>query len=330
MKRVFTDCNHIAHLWASQAQDGARNTGNFYYEGLTIYSYGNHFPIAQIYDKDNNIVFVNSDSYSPTTAKHQYHVMSSITHKESIFVPYPTLNDVTKKSSSSGYSSYPGISENIHRKNLNHFLLNIKNFTFDHKRARIRDYSNAIKSNIQQLKRYVEIFKLNSWLKKDEKILITCDIDAKVFELTGGQKDKDKKELANIKHWKQFEQKQERRRKEAEMKYQEKMNYLLFTKGKKYEENKIYLYFLDLTTFKPLHVNDIDLDNANHVIYTSRSASGPIKRARVLYKLIQAKKDVRGFKIGSHTVISSNGLLKIGCHEIENSEVKRIASLLNW
>jgi hypothetical protein len=35
----------VAHLWAHQSQDSARNGGNFYFEGDTLYSYGAHFPL---------------------------------------------------------------------------------------------------------------------------------------------------------------------------------------------------------------------------------------------------------------------------------------------
>ena len=46
MQTVFNN-SMVAHVWAQQTQAHGRNAGNtFYFEGPTIYSYGEHFPIA--------------------------------------------------------------------------------------------------------------------------------------------------------------------------------------------------------------------------------------------------------------------------------------------
>lgn len=47
MKTVFTDISQVAHLWANQLQESARNSGNYYFNGDAIYSYGSHFMIAK-------------------------------------------------------------------------------------------------------------------------------------------------------------------------------------------------------------------------------------------------------------------------------------------
>lgn len=71
MKKVFTDISTIAHLWANQLQDEARNSGNFYFNGSTIYSYGGHFPIAKhIEVNGQKAVLFTTRGYSNTTARH--------------------------------------------------------------------------------------------------------------------------------------------------------------------------------------------------------------------------------------------------------------------
>ena len=72
MKIVFTDLRAIAHLWANQLQTEAKNAGrNFYFSGPTIYSYGSHFPIATILEKDGEkFCIMTTRSYSNTTSKH--------------------------------------------------------------------------------------------------------------------------------------------------------------------------------------------------------------------------------------------------------------------
>ena len=46
MKTVF-DRDMVAHLWANKSQDTARvSSGNFWFTGATLYSYGSHFVCA--------------------------------------------------------------------------------------------------------------------------------------------------------------------------------------------------------------------------------------------------------------------------------------------
>jgi hypothetical protein len=81
MKKVFTDISTIAHLWANQLQDEARNSGNFYFNGKTIYSYGRHFPIAKHIEKDGErAVLFTTRGYSNTTARHISVVRQAANH----------------------------------------------------------------------------------------------------------------------------------------------------------------------------------------------------------------------------------------------------------
>jgi hypothetical protein len=81
MKKVFTDISTIAHLWANQLQEEARNSGNFYFDGKTIYSYGGHFPIAKHIEKDGErAVLFTTRGYSNTTARHIAVVRHAASH----------------------------------------------------------------------------------------------------------------------------------------------------------------------------------------------------------------------------------------------------------
>ncbi len=91
MKKVFTDISHIAHLWANQLQDEARNSGNFYFDGKTIYSYGRHFPIARhVVNKDGKeAVLFTERTYSPTTSGHISVVRQAASHKNIVYCYNP-------------------------------------------------------------------------------------------------------------------------------------------------------------------------------------------------------------------------------------------------
>ncbi len=75
--RTVFPSSKIAHIWAHEQADYARNPqGNFYCNGKTIYSYRDTFPIATIVvvprgeHKGEKIVLFTTDSYGPTTAGH--------------------------------------------------------------------------------------------------------------------------------------------------------------------------------------------------------------------------------------------------------------------
>lgn len=82
-----------------------------------------------------------------------------------------------------------------------------------------------------------------------------------------------------------------------------------------YKRNRIYAR----TEFSFLRLS---LDGNS--VETSQGVRVPKKDANVLYGMIQAGKDIKGHKIDGWTVISLNGTLKIGCHNIPRQEVDRI------
>lgn len=292
MKTVFTDISEIAHLWASEAQTNARNagSGNFYFNGLTIYSYGSHFPIAQIWDKDHNIVFFNSSGYSNTTAKHKGCVRYAINHKKVFTLPDVELNskwDVKQR----------------HEKNIKHYLNTIEDLIKKQHKARKYNYMGQIESTLLEFKEYVQLFKLSSMLIKSEEELLSLDVNTifagcnftELFVLlfrARREKQKTAKQIAANKKW------------------------LFEWSGCKlpYKQNKVYL-----------RINDKE-----QTIETTKGANVPLREAKILYDRIMSGKDIKGFKIGYYTVISLNGVLKIGCHEIERDEINRIAKILNW
>lgn len=91
MKTVFTDISHIAHLWANKLQETARNSGNFYFNGDTIFSYGRHFPIAKhvVNERGENCVLFTERTYSNTTAGHISIVRQAANHKNIVYCYSP-------------------------------------------------------------------------------------------------------------------------------------------------------------------------------------------------------------------------------------------------
>ena len=72
MKKVVNK-HTVAHLFANQLQDEARTpTGNLFFEGDNIYSYGKHFKIAKhvTNDQGEKTLLFTERRYSNTTSKH--------------------------------------------------------------------------------------------------------------------------------------------------------------------------------------------------------------------------------------------------------------------
>ena len=69
----------VAHLWAHQMQDHARNSGsNFYFHDEHIYSYGSHFRCGSVVrNREGQTAYLITDrTYSSTTGRHMAHVLA--------------------------------------------------------------------------------------------------------------------------------------------------------------------------------------------------------------------------------------------------------------
>ena len=90
MKKVFQSNSELSKVFANQTQSLGRSNSMFF-EHQIIYSYGYHYEIAKIVytDKGQNVVFINSNHYSSSTAKHKNHVLKAIQeNKHSFLVPF--------------------------------------------------------------------------------------------------------------------------------------------------------------------------------------------------------------------------------------------------
>lgn len=83
--KYYKNTAEAVHAWAGRHSDDGRNPHqSVYFVGLTIYSYGSHFPMARhVSFKD---VLLTYDSYSNTTNKHQHEVWRAVSHKNTLYV----------------------------------------------------------------------------------------------------------------------------------------------------------------------------------------------------------------------------------------------------
>ena len=96
MKTVFNN-SMTAHVWFSQSQDyGNNSSSSLYFSGATIFSYGNHYPLATIY-KDQEVVLVNSTPSSVTTGQHRSDVLMAIDSETFKTISVPDTMDAQNR-----------------------------------------------------------------------------------------------------------------------------------------------------------------------------------------------------------------------------------------
>lgn len=87
MRNVLRNTNEVAHYWANKVQPRGRS-GNVYFVGDVIYSYGLHFAMAR--HLPNGRVAMTTRKYSITTTEHMSIVRRAIGYGRSVlFVKFP-------------------------------------------------------------------------------------------------------------------------------------------------------------------------------------------------------------------------------------------------
>lgn len=282
----------LAHIWANELKDQGRGS-NMFFEGKTIYSYGYHFPIASIIEgKRDRLTLFTSKSYSNTTSKHKGHVIRAITTRYCI-VPDVRLNTVNL-----------GDMARSHEINLNYLRESIEKTLEKASRSRVHGqiYIAEIEQYRQDFIRYAEFFKpkMNTANKKMLKSLLKGDYIPESL--------RDKAKYAEAKAEAQRIARQLKIEAEQEERLQAWIN------GADLGGNMFYKTCL--------RVKD-------GFVETSRGAKVSVESAKVAYKALLLGKLGSGYNIDGYTVISVNGTLKIGCHEIPIEEVHRIGNIIN-
>ena len=311
MKTVFPT-QEVAHIWAKQSQEEGRNAGrNIFFTGKDIYSYGYHFCMGRIID--TGTVLLTDRRYSNTTAKHLSHVRYSVNHFENkIYIPYPEKR----------------LSDNA-RIIIDRIKTELDILRNSRKRPATKESAkNELASIVHNVTRYTEVTKQpidkdKTWgMYKDlrKEFLIYWDAAKNSGELDLNKAlaslESSRKRAETIKN------------KKAQKAREESLE--LWLAGDNSYTVRSNIYGLDKVYLR----QSIDVDTPTQkeikVIETTKGATVSLREGKILFDMIKAGKEVIGHNIGGYTVIRLNGVLKIGCHEIERSEIERFAKTQNW
>ena len=72
----------------------------------------------------------------------------------------------------------------------------------------------------------------------------------------------------------------------------------------------------------------VRISKCGNYVETSKGVRVSVREAKILYNKILKGEDIKGFKIDHYTVISINGTLKIGCHDINLENMHEVGKQL--
>lgn len=336
----------IAHRWAHQLPNPKKrgeyagtliehNTGrNFYRDGMTIYSYGPHFPIASLHrkkgKKDFTVLFTLRE-YSNTTSSHKGIVSGAVSHLDKIYCLYPD-----------------SAARNIHSDNLRNWEKQAETqYNSITERTRKPEmYFSAIASLREELQKYCKYFGLTKknnaalaslqyvWMKPSKKLISEAMIRAEK------EREREAEKVAK----KELKAKQQ-----AEL--HEKISPIIIAQWHKFQPyitqglpeegvEKGTWVNIPRDLFHWVMLNGKTLLRANtntKNIETSKGIDIPFDVAQRAYKWLKHKLTTGGcsgeceYKILGYEVsrVNNEGFV-IGCHDIEWNEADTLAKQLGW
>lgn len=314
MKKVFST-SEVPHVWARQTQEEGRNggRGNIYFEGTKIYSYGSHFCMGNIFAP--GIVFITDRTYSPTTSGHVSAVRYAVNHMRKLFVPFP---------------EEVGANNARPEKNLQAWQYRIKDcldtIASTRRRQKAKDEARGSLANIvRTVNEYLELTgqtlskKWEPWNEATRKEFLMYFAAAQDEQAAADLQEK------LLKAAKAKERAEKRKQAAALVKAQKELD--AWTRG----ERDTQRYFPDPLPVR-LRTDKTQQERHDDIVYiqTSKGARVSYEAGKLLFAMIKAGKDVKGHDVDGYTVISINGVLKIGCHVIEMEEVHRFAKAEGW
>lgn len=323
-KTVFNN-NMVAHVWAQRNQErGRSNNGQFYFKGPTIYSYRDSWPLAH-YLKDGRLI-VNTQNYSPTTARHGSYVRQAINYDRSncLFVECVGIVKEAIYFDNNRDSEY-GLKALLDsgQKYINHVvMLALDSAAKRRMAAKKQEDINGALYKVASVKAVYDALGIETPKSlNDATEKLTGDIETLL------KSHKDELEAARIKAEKERADKQARLKELAEKCLATWLNGI----DKLQIEGQGLLHCLNYTR---------NLDNAwlrvkGDNVETSQGASFPVEHAKKAFKAIRACKDhsipfvdsenvlrLGHFKIDA---IAANGDVKAGCHTVLWPAIEKVA-----
>lgn len=300
MKKVFQTSSEVIHLFAQRTQKEGRCSNVYFNDINHIYSYVSHYLLGEFKEiKKEMCIIINDSGYSVTTSKHISEITFGTRQYKQIFYSKNRPKNVLSELKDLAYKLQNARKPEKYTVPANELYNNfIKDLDYT-KNAFIED-----KESIKEVKKIIAIFNTKDIKKyfEDQAQRILKDQDKHLKEVrTIGKKAFSFWLESFESHLDQWPENIER------------VKMLTDKQTKLGAEYKTGLNedFIRLSK---------DLQN----VETTQNVKIPVKDAVKLYKAILGKQDIKGYNINGYTVISINGTLKIGCHNINMDSVNKI------
>jgi len=282
----------VAHLWAHESQQHARNSkGTLFFRDNTIFSYGEHFAIARIVRSGQQVaVLFNSRRYSVTTSQHQNMAWSAAQHISPKFT-VPSVH---------GRGRWDD--EINHDENLAHYRTAIDNTALKLCRSRkYKDYAAShLESLVNEANEYATFFGLPQ--------RFAAPSDEAVTKAIRESRDAERKRAEEEQH----------RRAEALEHAKEAI-----AKWKAGED--IRLPWAVHEVFLRVKGNVMQTSKGAEVPLAHAVRLLPLIRSGTAYKHNGHTEHVGHFRIDE---VDKQGNVRVGCHFIKREEIERIATQL--
>jgi hypothetical protein len=291
MKKVFSSNYDVIHLFAQRTQDEARTqTNNVFFKNNELYSYGYHYLLAEFINEET--ILINNTSYSNSTSKH--------------------INIITQASRQ--YKQY--FFEEICLSNVYNTIKDASKKLINARKKEV--YASTIIKTFESFESFFNEFNFcfyysnsfyNGYHKQEKNLIVKNDNYKEIKKIYKAIKKDENKYI---------EEGKERVKKEIE-KAKQKL---------KQDLNKFFNYKIDYVNSKQIEEDYLRISEDKQHVETSQKIKISIDEAKKLYYMIENKKDIQGYRIENYTVISLNGVLKIGCHKINVKNVHEIGQQL--
>lgn len=304
-KRIFSTISEVTHVWAQQSQPDGQS-GNVYFSGTKLYSYGSHFVSAEFHKRTHGIgkgapvVLINSRRYSRSTGGHLNEASSAVSHLLNFEVPVPT-DPKDERNFLHLENKAVSAMEN---------LLNKNSFRWASPGLSGLWWVADIDERMAIYNKYVECFGAPKGMPKvlslDEatRAMLIELVESKIARTM---------ELKAIKDARTPDEVQALRAKKDR------------ARAKKFQADRELWIQGGTNSTTCFSRNEVFCRIIGDEVQTSRGARVPLSEALTLVKKITKGQKVKGFKIGHYTVNSiDKENLFIGCHIIPLTEVKRL------
>jgi len=285
MKKVFTSSIEVCHVFAQRTQDeGTTSSRNLFFDDRNKIYSYGYHYLLAEFINDETIL-INNTGYSNTTSKHISQITQATRQYKQHFFRDICLNNVYDRIKEASQKLINARKKEVYALEIINAYESFTSFVKEFKQFVNHSYSGY---NLVS----EEALKLNDNFKEIQSIYLQIFENKESFIEAGKERVKREKEKAK-----------EELKKDLE---------------------KFFNYEIDYINTRDLNEDFLRISEDKTQIETTQQIKIDINEAKALYKLIKEGTEVKGYRIGYYTVISLNGVLKVGCHNINRNNLTEI------